>query len=616
MATETVIYVSLALVLLTRIYVFINPPEFLEEHKDRRYHEYHLYRQYHLHKQCDKHDPPQLQRQQIQTEDVNNSRPLLSQQHSSSISDQSLDNLHHPSEELVLLSKKLGSTRSLSLPELSMGALSRLDPTTASSPLHLNSTTSYSATTTPLSPRESERHIWSQILGAVSSANNGGSGSVTSLMNEALPVPNYISLDISEIHYNGSLEKFDDDIEVQESIRELKAGQREMTKECPTMTMVWEGGRWCCLEGRTLYILKAMEWKGQVRVRVLVDKDPMMLAVTEDYWRAAGMMTTSALKPLITTTAASLSSSSSSSITPTSSCLSPISPITPLSTTWGTTLNSSTTPAESSHIQTAAAAANTDAMILGLSLNEKESMDSTILIGTDEKTSIASPFHVESLTAQCNNFLLKSSDGHVADDERSRRLDDSDDNGDDHEEDKEEEYVGSDGYLEDDEGAEEDEDEDDNDVTRNLSELKMYPKEGRLNTVRPTTLKNETRNKTLGLTVVSPSSPALAPLNGSGHGIYNGGGDSNSYFSSRYTHPITELTKPLLSSSQQKHRRRLHERRISIPEFMLPPPLKDERAYLIIDPSSSSSSSPSVATAATAPENSFRRDSGHGDSPL
>ncbi|KAF9163791.1 hypothetical protein DFQ26_002124 [Actinomortierella ambigua] len=51
MATETVIYVSLALVLLTRIYVFISPPDFLQEHQDPHYQEYHLYRQYHIRKQ-------------------------------------------------------------------------------------------------------------------------------------------------------------------------------------------------------------------------------------------------------------------------------------------------------------------------------------------------------------------------------------------------------------------------------------------------------------------------------------------------------------------------------------------------------------------------------------
>ncbi|KAF9976514.1 hypothetical protein BGZ73_008454 [Actinomortierella ambigua] len=57
MATETVIYVSLALVLLTRIYVFISPPDFLQEHQDPHYQEYHLYRQYHIRKQKKQSSP-------------------------------------------------------------------------------------------------------------------------------------------------------------------------------------------------------------------------------------------------------------------------------------------------------------------------------------------------------------------------------------------------------------------------------------------------------------------------------------------------------------------------------------------------------------------------------
>ncbi|KAF9580103.1 hypothetical protein BGW38_003381 [Lunasporangiospora selenospora] len=161
MATETVIYVSLALVLLTRIFVFISPPEFLEEHQERRY-----------------HDP------------------------------------------------SAGGTASLR-------------------------------------DLERDNDLWRQIL----------------YSSEAASVPSFLTLDLSEIHYNGSLDdKFERDSEVLESIRALRAGQRDVNKECPDMTVVWEGGRWCCLEGRTLYILRALQWQGKVKVRVLVDKDPTLLA--------------------------------------------------------------------------------------------------------------------------------------------------------------------------------------------------------------------------------------------------------------------------------------------------------------------------------------------------
>ncbi|KAG0233634.1 hypothetical protein BGW42_007307 [Actinomortierella wolfii] len=93
------------------------------------------------------------------------------------------------------------------------------------------------------------------------------------------------------------------------------------------MAVVWESGRWCCLEdnaNRLLYILRKVGWQGQVRVKVLVDRDvdvevgadangsnsernvhpssklsssaaahvswgPSVVAVTEESWKAAGM---------------------------------------------------------------------------------------------------------------------------------------------------------------------------------------------------------------------------------------------------------------------------------------------------------------------------------------
>ncbi|KAF8938274.1 hypothetical protein BGZ58_001263 [Dissophora ornata] len=601
MATETVIYVSLALVLLTRIYVFINPPEFLEEHKDRRYHEYHLYRQYHIHKQTDKNE---------QQEDQHESglfMPSSSRRRSDADRESSmsmLDGLHYSSDELVLLGREPGA-RPFPLRELLT-----LDPAPVTSP----------TSSSPFSPRESERGIWHHILGS-SGAN---------------PVPNYISLDISEIHYNGSLKKFDRDSEVLESIRELKAGLRDMAKECPTMTMIWEGGRWCCLEGRTLYILRALEWKGQVRVRVLVDKDPMTLAVTEDYWKATGM-------------APELNMSSDATSFFSQSGMMPISPISPLvSPTDETYFGKQARKAEweanidagrhedhnknknknNNHIQTSAATAEKGAVTVGLSLDDDRAEDMGYIAGR-RGAAISSQLR-SSLLTSAEPSLPGSPAGHEADDE-------------DEEDDDE---AASDGYMEDDEDEEDEEDEV-AELKRRLEVLDMgrkpsrpqlaaFPRRresaganGGSKTVhskssgliwpampqqqqqhqqqRPPILVEEDENNS-DLTVVSPPSPLLLPspnLNMLHPYITK---TTTTTRSQKYSFE-TDLTMNTNIQHQHQLLRQHHERKVSIPEFMLPPPLHDEQPYVIVDPTSPD------AVAGNLRENTFRRDSGHGDSP-
>ncbi|KAF9966920.1 hypothetical protein BGZ70_000782 [Mortierella alpina] len=421
MATETVIYVSLALVLLTRIYVFISPPDFLEEHKDRRYHEYHLYRQYHLHKQYD--DDTQENTEDGFVASSRRSSTAQRQLDGHGGKTNPIDVLHHPSDELVLLGMGPGA-RPLPLHELSARAFSDLDPLSIVTPRSRSSSSS------------TARERMGQV--AWGDADIG--------------MPNFLSLDTSEIHYNGSLKKFEQDPEVREAVRELQIGQRDLAKECPTMT-------------------------GQVRVQVLVDKDATMLAVTEEYWRAAGM--TSDLKPLATT--------STDSIAPTR-----VPPLSPPSHQGELPVLTPTSEQATGH-QVNTSAATTSAPTVGLSLEETEEAPGIFdgAVGTETHSRI--PF----------GLLATGKLGIGA------TLEQDDTDGDMETKDE----VESDGYVEDDEGDADEEDDVEEDDDH-------------------------------------------------------------------------------------------HERKISIPEFMLPPPLHDEQVYLIVDPASSPIS-----------KNPPRRDSGHGDCP-
>ncbi|KAF8970023.1 hypothetical protein BGZ46_010583 [Entomortierella lignicola] len=559
MTTETVIYVSLALVLLTRIYVFISPPEFLEEHKDRRYHEFHLYRQYHLHKQYDKSelDKNDDTNSLHSSSSAPNSRQHQQQRQPFDFDDDDEDtcfeSLHHPSDEFILLGSEPGA-RPFPLSRLS--SLNTLDIPTPLLPLAPLSP--LPASTTPHSSSR-DQGLWNRILGSTESAS----------------VPNYLELDISEIHYSGSLQEFDNDSEVQESIQGLKAGVKDMTKECPTMTMVWEGGRWCCLEGRTLYILRALEWKGQVRVRVLVDRDPMMLAVTEDDWKAAGM--TYDLAPLTP-----LMSSTPSTAFQSPTATSPATPFTPPSSS---ALQQSTKgdiavdgdddgmaaakKAHGNYMQMATMDT------VGLSFADSDIASHEISKMDSWPTTTTTTTRLSQLTNESLSFP-GSPTGHDADDE-----------GED-----------DDGLSEDDER-----DDDDQDIEKTIESLSLDPKSSDNFSQQKNHHTARSRAKIgrrLMLSTIQSGrevSNETETLDQEEKGLFSSIG------------AVRQEQQPQYHYHYQQQQRR-HERKISIPDFMLPPPLKDEQAYLIIDPTS-----PTSKAAAVMRENPFRRDSGHGETP-
>lgn len=622
MATETVIYVSLALVLLTRIYVFISPPEFLEQYKDRQYHEYHLYRQYHIRKQIDNGDDKEEQPQEgddlaalLQSHSRRRSSSSTHQQEQHGHSDggfvdpSPLTALHYPSDELVLLGMGPGA-RPLPLGDLSAAGFSKFEDltvntttslstvsplsTTASTVAAATATTTGSLSSSPYSPRDGgEKDVWKHIMGA----------------SETGATPSYLSLDASEIHYNGSLHRFEKDPEVLESITALKAGQRDMAKECPVMTVVWEGGRWCCLEGRTLYILRALEWRGQVRVRVLVDKDPTTLAVTEECWKAAGM--TSDLTPLFTT----LGRKPSVSTTPTSAVFE--------STLSTVTEDEDVLRSKGSRVFMSTATADPNATTIGLSLEDDSTFGGRILIGTPE---VEANVRFSSLSNSSKKRSSSLSGSHSGNDADVEEYDESRPGSDD-------------GYMEDDEGeTEEDEgsfSEDDQDHHRVRSRLQAMSLHHHPSTatatrqrqqqqqqhrmLQPLTSHQDESENNSDLTMVSPPSPVFTPLSAIqlpsdpirkqsfGSTTLPGGGVVH--------HPRT------VSSSQRPHRQHQHlhqhhERKISIPEFMLPPPLHDEQVYLIVDPSTTVGATKEEEEAAVLlrEKNPPRRDSGHGDS--
>ncbi|KAF9154322.1 hypothetical protein BG015_001298 [Linnemannia schmuckeri] len=606
MATETVIYVSLALVLLTRIYVFISPPEFLEQHKDRRYHEYHLYRQYHIRKQIDDN------RQDKDEQEDDNLAALLQshsrqssaqqdQQHLNSsdggfVDPSPLTALHYPSDELVLLGMGPGA-RPLPLGDLSAAGFSKLENlatnTTTSSSTFSSSTSSTVATTTrslssPYSPQDDgeQQDVWKHIMGA----------------NESGAVPSYLSLDTSEIHYNGSLHRFEKDPEVLESIAALKAGQRDMAKECPVMTVVWEGGRWCCLEGRTLYILRALDWKGQVRVRVLVDKDPTTLAVTEECWKAAGM--TSDLTPLFTTLGRKLSVST----TPTSAVFE--------STLPTVTEEEGVSRGKGSQVFMSTATADPSTTTIGLSLEDDSTFSGRILDGTPEVEANVR-FSLSNSSRKGSSSLSGSQ--HSGNDA-------------DVEEDEESGPGSDDGYMEDDEGeTEEDEgsfSEDDQDQHHIRSRLQAMSMHQHPSTARTLARQRQQQNRMLqplmvqhdesennsDLTIVSPPSPVFTPLST----IQLPSDPVRKQFFGSTTLPGGDVVHHPRAVSSSRHHHLHHERKISIPEFMLPPPLHDEQVYLIVDPSSTSVTTMKGMDAEAAgllrEKNPPRRDSGHGDS--
>lgn len=601
MATETVIYVSLALVLLTRIYVFISPPEFLEEHKDRRYHEYHLYRQYHLHKQSDKNDastqdtstlqePPTPRRLSTLDEDMlqqGDKGPRLA-----------MEGLHHPSDELVLVGVGSG-TRSFSMDGLPSQGYSKLDPLSPTTPTA--SPTTYTSEPLPMSfskqrsfSRESEQDLWNQIIGS------SDSGSI---------VPSYISLDMSEIHYNGSLERFARDPEVFEAIQELRSEPQELGKEkWPMMTVVWEGGRWCCLEGRTLYILRALDWQGQVRVRVLVDKNPTLLAVTEECWKSAGMTSDPSI-------IMSSGTSNTNHINDDNNNISSSSIPVPTSILPDSTLQSVRSDTQ---IKMSAATVSEGANTVGLSLDSDQDTTST----TNFADRGEEPLEIKTSSLKTRLSCLTSDGpslpgspgGHDADDEADE--------------------TGYETDGEDDDEDDDDDDEDDMNGARTKTAIDTSFLQSslrrRINSssraVFEADLAEDGNNS--DRTIVSPVVPSpvsrlhgkqdnertlsrsLAQhMNPSYSTRDNIGGDDKDQ-SHHNNHRlaglgIMRMSRADLPNEESPFHQKQHERKISIPEFLLPPPLHDEQVYLVVD----SKNAPSLR------DNPPRRDSGHGNSP-
>ncbi|KAG0036054.1 hypothetical protein BGZ82_004745 [Podila clonocystis] len=599
MATETVIYVSLALVLLTRIYVFISPPEFLEEHKDRRYHEYHLYRQYHLHKQSDKNDtsiqntstlqePPTPRRLSTLDEDMlqqGDRAPRLA-----------MEGLHHPSDELVLVGVGSG-TRSFSMDGLPSQGYSKLDPLSPTT--HTTSPTTYMSEPLPISfskqqsfSQESEKDLWNQIIGS------SDAGSV---------VPSYISLDMSEIHYNGSLERFARDPEVFEVIQELRSEPQELSKEkWPMMTVVWEGGRWCCLEGRTLYILRALDWQGQVRVRVLVDKNPTLLAVTEECWRAAGMTSDSSMIMPIGTSNTNHNNSNFSSSNPVHASILPDS-----------TLQSVRSDTQ---IKMSAATVSEGANTVGLSLDSDQDTTTTTNFADHGEEPLEAKLSSLKTRLSCLTSeglsLPGSPGGHDADDEADE--------------------TGYETDGEDDDGDDDDDDDDDDDmagartkptVDTSFSQSSLRRRiNGSSRAVFETDMAEDGNNS--DRTIVSPV--VLSPVShlhgkqdnertlsrsfaqqmnlskSTGGNIGGNGTDHNHHNNHKLAGMgVMRMSRADLPSEESLFHQKQHERKISIPEFLLPPPLHDEQVYLVVDPKNAPSGR----------DNPPRRDSGHGNSP-
>lgn len=233
MATETVIY-ALALALMTRLYVAYNPPTFLQQHID------------------------------LCTD-------------SSTFSSSSF-----PSRKYHLRRQTIDATTST--PHI-----------TYSSALH------------PFTLADVEDND--------SKANSHATRSMLlSLLVHPLPKLTCICLDISEIDYRGSLAVFFHDHELNTAIRHIQTAlptsscrnnnnnrshnnhntssttsfccadcfrhasvlwalldQHKLLK--PVLTVIWEDGRWCCLEGRVLYALTQLRWRGPVQVQVLLDQN-------------------------------------------------------------------------------------------------------------------------------------------------------------------------------------------------------------------------------------------------------------------------------------------------------------------------------------------------------
>lgn len=271
--TAGLVLFSLAIILLTRMYVSFNPPEFLRSYRDPEgnYCGNNISglfrRKYHL-------------------------RPQFSSESLGSLEDQGQDGNEEREKEEH--GHKKGRKRNTTGPVLghargestkdSMGYPSR--HTVPVIP-RLRAATTAATFTSKQQDRtvdDDKRAILHHLRNPSSSTSDShrfrtSLPAIPTTIPSPQPRRQWLDLDISKIHYHGSLEPFSTDDEVLKTIQGLQTGSSSSNSNSAfeyartrDMTVVWEGGQWCCLEGRTLYILKAVGWTGRVRARVLVDQ--------------------------------------------------------------------------------------------------------------------------------------------------------------------------------------------------------------------------------------------------------------------------------------------------------------------------------------------------------
>ncbi|KAG9071393.1 hypothetical protein KI688_005604 [Linnemannia hyalina] len=269
---------SLAVIILTRIYVSFNPPDFLRPYRDldgnycgSNYCSSPFRRKYHLRPQISSESPDNSEGQ---GQDGNEKK----EEHG------------HEKEVKRNTSRPLPGHAGGESARDRMGYPSR--HTAQAIPRPRAATTAATFTS-----KQQDRTVDDDKLAIVHHLRNPSSStsdshhfhtslpSIPTIIPTAQPHRQWLDLDISNIHYHGSLGPFGTDDEVLKTIQVLQTGFSSNSNSnsgggysafeyarTRGMTVVWEDAQWCCLEGRTLYILKAIGWTGQVRARVLVDQ--------------------------------------------------------------------------------------------------------------------------------------------------------------------------------------------------------------------------------------------------------------------------------------------------------------------------------------------------------
>lgn len=271
---------SLAVIILTRIYVSFNPPAFLRPYRD-------LDGNY-----CGNNSSSPFRRKY-------HLRPQVSSESLGSSEDQGQHKNEEKEKEEHGLEKELKGNTSRPVPGHVRGESARYDMGYPSQhTVQLIPSPRAATTVATFISKQQDRTVDDDKLAILHYLRNPLSSTsdphhfnishptLPTTIPTAQPHRQWLDLDISNIHYHGSLEPFGTDDEVLKTIQVLQIGTSNNNSNsidgggCGAfeyartrgMTVVWEGGQWCCLEGRTLYILKAVGWTGRVRARVLVDQ--------------------------------------------------------------------------------------------------------------------------------------------------------------------------------------------------------------------------------------------------------------------------------------------------------------------------------------------------------